>query len=151
MAGVNRSPLAAACLAVLLGGCFAAHPESYPLDPPPNIAPGQVLLELPYDLVEALTDPETLQRRDEALAAVANKRRTLSSPGIEAAIMAHQVTTGMTVEEVLWTVGGHPSAVRDQGPPGGHTLLWEPPGVLENRRLWVRFDEFGKVSAAGTH
>ncbi len=151
MAGVNRRPLAVACLCALLGACQGAQAPVHPLDPPPNISTGQVLLQLPDHLVAALADPETRRQRESALAAVAAGRRVLSSPGLETAILEHQVTTGMKVEEVVWSVGSQPSAVRDQGPPGGHTLLWEPPGLLADQRFWVRFDEFGRVSAAGTH
>lgn len=148
MAGVKR--LLVLAVPALLG-CVFAKPELYPLDPPPNIAVGQVLYTVPDDIVAALADSEVALAREQGLAAVAAGRRQLSSPDVEASIHAHQVTTGMTVEEVVWSVGSQPSSVRDQGPPGGHTLLWQPPGWMGDRRFWVRFDEFGKVSAAGTH
>jgi hypothetical protein len=156
MAGVNRRPLLAlACLAAALGAslgaCSAADPVLHPWDSPPNIVIGQVLLQVPDDLVAALADPETVRQREAALAAVAERRRVLSTPGLETAIRAHQVATGMTVDEVVWSVGSHPTGVRDQGPPGGHTLLWEAPGLKANRRFWVRLDEWGKVAAAGSH
>ena len=150
MGSVNaRLSLAAVCLAVLLAGCGAAEPQLYPFDPPPNIPAGQDLMDVPDDLVNDLIEAQTIQRREDALAAVADGRLVLSGPGVVDAIREHRIMTGMTVEEVVWSICSQPTSVRDQGPPGGHTLLWEPQERRNAKRFWVRFDEWGKASAAG--
>jgi len=150
MGSVNaRLSLAAVCLAVLLAGCGAAEPQLYPFDPPPNIPAGQDLMDVPDDLVNDLIEAQTIQRREDALAAVADGRLVLSGPGVVDAIREHRIMTGMTVEEVVWSICSQPTSVRDQGPPGGHTLLWEPQERRAAKRFWVRFDEWGKASAAG--
>ncbi len=60
-------------------------------------------------------------------------------------ILAHQVLVGLTPQEVIWVFLSHPTRVRNQGPPGGHTLLWEPD------RYFVRFDQSGRAVAAGRY
>ena len=57
----------------------------------------------------------------------------------------------MTVQEVVLAVGAHPTSSRDQGPPGGHTLLWEPPSFRATWRFWVRLDGWGHTVSAGTN
>jgi len=104
---------------------------------------------VPDDLVNDLVEAQTIQRREDALAAVADGRLVLSGPGVVDAIREHRIMTGMTVEEVVWAICSQPTSVRDQGPPGGHTLLWEPQERRAARRFWVRFDEWGKAAAAG--
>jgi len=145
-----RLPLAA-CLAALLCCCGGVEPNLYPFDPPPNIPDSQELIQIPEEVVTAIADAQTIQLREDALAAVAEGRRVLSIPGALEAIRSHRILTGMTVEEVVWSIGAPPTRVRDQGPPGGHTLMWQPPSLLARDRVWVRFDEWGKAAAAGTH
>ena len=139
-----------ACVALLLAACRANEPSLYPFDPPPNIEPGQELLVVPADLIPVLADGQTIQLRESALDQVADGRRVLTGPGIVQAIRAHRILTGMAVEEVIWAIGGPPTRVRDQGPPGGHTLEWEVAAFQRNQRFWVRFDENGRATAAGT-
>jgi hypothetical protein len=142
--------LTAACL---LAALACATPESalHPFDPPPNIAPGQPLFTVPDDLVAELAEATTLALREATLQAAAEGRRIFSGANVEAAIRAHRIETGMTVDEVVLAVGSQPTKIRDQGPPGGHTLLWEPPGSATHRRFWVRFDQDGHAMGAGTH
>lgn len=135
--------------AALLAGC--SSPPLHPLDPPPNIPAGLALLDVPAGLVAALSEETTLRLREDTLRAVAEGRHTLSGPGVAEAVAAHRIETGMTVEEVILAVGSHPTRVRDQGAPGGHTLLWEPSGLLAAQRFWVRFGNDGRVWAAGWH
>ncbi len=137
----------------LLAALACSTPESalHPHDPPPNIAAGQLLYLVPEDVAAALAEPATLSLREVTLQAAAEGRRSFSSDGVEAAIRERRIETGMTVDEVVLAVCSQPTKVRDQGPPGGHTLLWEPPGLPAGRRFWVRFDEWGHASAAGTH
>lgn len=150
MGSVNaRLSLAAVCVAALLAGCRAAEPELYPFDPPPNIPAGQDLMVVPDDLVNDLLEAQTIRLREDALAAVADGKLVLSGSGVEDAIRDHRIMTGMTVQEVVWAICSQPTSVRDQGPPGGHTLLWEPQERRSAKRFWVRFDENGKATAAG--
>ena len=158
-----RRPILAACLAALLPGCILALPTSatispeastpalYPLDPPPNIADGQELIVIPDAVVAAMAEPETMHLREATLQAVTEGRLVLTAPGRADAIRAHRIVTGMTVEEVILSIGSQPTNVRDQGPPGGQTLLWQPTGLLAAQRFWVRFDEWGHASSAGSH
>jgi hypothetical protein len=154
MAGLMRlrlDCLLVPLLGALVPGCDVWSPQMHPLDPPPNIAPGQELIVIPDDMVEALGEPETLHVREAELQAVAEGRRSAIEPKNKDAVREHRILTGMTVQEVILAVGSHPTAVKDQGPPGGHTLLWEPPSWKATRRFWVRFDEWGHSAAAGTH
>lgn len=148
---MNRAPRAPRLLlaVLLLAGC--SSPPLHPLDPPPNIPAGQALLSVPAELVAVLSEDTTLRLREDTLRAVAEGRHALSGPGVAEAVAQHRIDTGMTVEEVILAVGGHPTRVRDQGAPGGHTLLWEPPGLLAAQRFWVRFGNDGRVWAAGWH
>lgn len=148
MSRVTRAPrllLAAA----LLAGCNS--PPLHPSEPPPNVAPGQALLQVPEDLAAALAEQPTQALRDAALQEAAAGLRDFSGAGVAEAIVQRRIQTGMTVEEVILAVGSHPTRVRDQGPPGGHTLLWEPAGTLAAKRFWVRFDGQGRVWTAGWH
>jgi len=153
MPRVPRVPrrLAPLLAAALLAGCAVDGPRLHPLDPPPNIAEGLVVFSVPEDLHDLLSEASTLELREVTLAAVADGRRVLSGPGVADAIANRRIETGMTVDEVVLAVGSQPTRVRDQGPPGGHTLLWEPHGLSAHRRFWVRFNEHGEVTGAGTH
>ena len=144
-------PAALALPLVALPACNFWEAQRHPLDPPPNIAPGQELITVPGFMVEALSEPETAHVREAELQAVAEGRRSQVEPNNAEAVRAHRILTGMTKQEVVLAVGSHPTSIRDQGPPGGHTLLWEPPGFRATWRFWVRFDEWGKASAAGTN
>jgi hypothetical protein len=146
-----RRLCSAALLPALLTACNFWEAQRHPVDPPPNIAPGQELITVPDFMVEALSEPETAHVREAELQAVAEGRRSKVEPQNAEAVRAHRILTGMTVQEVVLSVGSHPTSIRDQGPPGGHTLLWEPPSFRATWRFWVRFDEWGKASAAGTN
>lgn len=163
MAGV-RNPIILLVVVSLLAGCSAVSPRLDPYDPPPNIPGGMLLLEIPDAVIEALADAVVLADRDRSLP-FAGKAGGLSASAVERArqIRAHQVVTGMSAQEVIWVFGSHPSRVRDQGPPGSHTLLWTLPrgpgfgrltvGAWEDDtgrgNYWVRLDGRGLVVAAG--
>jgi hypothetical protein len=149
MAGLMRPRLSAPLLVLALV-CGCVGPQMYPLDPPPNIVAGQELIVIPDALVTALSEPETLHVREAALQAVVEGRGSPIEPKNADAVRKHRILTGMTVQEVVLAVGSHPTAVTDQGPPGGHTLRWEAPAFRATQRFWVRFDEWGKAAAAGT-
>jgi len=153
MALVKPLPFLALSLAgagLLTAACMNPRADLHPVDPPPNIADGQTLITIPDDLVADLSEPETVHNREATLQAAAEGVRVFTASGRAEAIRAHRIVTGMTVEEVVLAVGSQPTAERLQGPPGGRTLLWEPPG-LRVRRVWVRFNEWGHASAAGTN
>jgi hypothetical protein len=132
-------------------GCWATEPALSPRDPPPNVPPGLLLLELPESVVDAFV----LQRVADQLGAKLLEAdlgvggATLSAER-RAQILAHRVTTGMSVQEVIWCFLADPSRVRLQGPPGGQTLLWEPRDAWRSR-YWVRFDEHGEAADAGRY
>ncbi|MHC4844779.1 MAG: hypothetical protein ACYTCU_01315 [Planctomycetota bacterium] len=153
-----------AALSVSLGGCWAVTPQLDPHDPPPNVPEGMLLLQLSEALIESMAEAEVLADRDRVLATDGDDVGAYAeNPERVRQILGHQVVTGMTAQEVIWAFGCHPSRTRDQGPPGSHTLLWEVPrslefgsasvGAIENGtghgNYWVRFDETGRVAAAG--
>jgi hypothetical protein len=154
MAGV-RNLIVMTVVLGLLAGCWAVSPQLDPHDPPPNVPDGWLLLEIPEGVIEALGDASVLADRDRALLYHDATRAEL--------IRSHQLVTGMSAQEVIWVFGSHPTRVRDQGPPGGHTMLWVLPrglgfgqatvAVLEDGtgrgNYWVRLDGRGLVVAAG--
>jgi len=56
----------------------------------------------------------------------------------------------MTLREVVWALVSDPARIRQQGPPGGTTLIWETPGGMHGS-YWVRFDANGRASDAGSY
>ena len=144
-----RAWLHGALLAALaLGGCFATEPDLYPFDPPPNVPEGLVLLEVSTSAVESMKSPHIADELGTVLLGDALKvgYEPLSDTRRKQ-VLAHQIVTGMTVREVIWAFVADPARTRDQGPPGGTTLVWETPGGMHGR-FWVRFDEDGHVSDA---
>jgi hypothetical protein len=134
-----------------LGGCFATEPQLYPFDPPPNIPPDLLLLEVPDEAVSSMHSAHV----DDELGTVllGNALKVGYEPISDerrAQILAHQVVTGMTLREVKWALVADPARIRDQGPPGGTTLIWETPGGIYGR-FWVRFDDYGKAADAGSY
>jgi len=145
------SALLLPCLLLsLLAGCAIHEPALWPHDPPPNIPADQVLLVLPEEVVAELAQDEVRTSRQAALDAEVTwaGRRPLDSARLQR-VREHTVVTGMSVQEVVWCFEAHPTSVRDQGPPGGHTLLWDPGGRAAGKRYWVRFDGWGRAHAAG--
>jgi len=137
-------------LALLAGGCSAVEPQLSPIDPPPNIPKGLLLLEIPQSAVDAMSMQSVVRTLDLALAGAQGKLGTIALPaGHSKRILLHQVVTGMTEQEVVWCFLSYPTRERNQGPPGGVTLLWEPPGIDQGDRYWVRFNEDGLAWAAG--
>ena len=140
--------------ALLLGasGCRMAEPGLYPHDPSPGLEENRVLLVLSDDLVASMSHAEVRARRDEALA---EARTSVGGRVIDEArkdsIRRHVVLTGMSAEEVIWCFEAQPVSVREQGPPGGHTLLWDPRGRAAGNRYWVRFDGWGVAISAGKY
>ena len=150
-AGAAACGVMGAMLGAVLGGCYAVSPHLAAHDPPPNIAPEQLLLEVPSEAVDSLRTSAEVTKRDLAMSGTTSRIGYIDLlPGRAEAIMAHRVVTGMTPEEVVWCFLAQPTRVRDQGPPGGHTLLWEPAGTAQYR-YWVRFDETGLAVAAGVY
>ncbi|MGQ0552931.1 MAG: hypothetical protein ACT4PU_06900 [Planctomycetota bacterium] len=134
-----------------LAGCSLYEPRLPPHDPPPNQVVDTLLLEVPQRAVDALAS-HTLVRELELELAGQGAALGVEAlpPGRHERLLAHQVVVGMSVREVIWCFLSHPTRVRDQGPPGGHTLIWEPQG-LWHARYWVRFDEAGFANAAGRY
>jgi hypothetical protein len=131
----------APCLMLLgLLSCTVLDPRLPPVPPPPNRVQGQVLLELPPERAQEYAQDSVVSHRDSEMPVLGR-----SNPDRVRRIQAHQVTVGMTSQQVIWVFLGHPTRVRDQGPPGGHTLLWEP------GRYFVRFDSAGLADAAGRY
>jgi len=149
----SARPLHALLLGLLLAaaGCGALEPEIPPRDPPPNIPADLLLIEVPQSAVDALATQAVVRTFDLALAGAQDKLGIIALPtGHAQRILLHQVLTGMTEQEVVWCFLSHPTRVREQGPPGGKTLLWEAPG-MGGDRYWVRFDENGLAWAAGLY
>lgn len=137
-----------ACL--LLAGCFATEPVLYPFDPPPNVPPGLLLLEVPPEVVSSMRSDHVADELGTVL--LGDALKVGYEPITEERrkqILAHQVVTGMTVREVKWSLVADPARIHDQGPPGGTTLIWNTPGNFYGS-FWVRFDDQGKVSDAGS-
>ncbi|MHC5212630.1 MAG: hypothetical protein ACYTG2_18100 [Planctomycetota bacterium] len=134
--------------ALALAACSAVVP---PHDPPPNVPPGLTLLELPDAVVESLATQEVEDKLGTLLLGQhlgANESRFPA--GRREQILNHRIVTGMTVREVVFCFLADPVRQRHQGPPGGQTLLWEPPD-LSLGRYWVRFDERGLAVDAGRY
>jgi len=141
-----RRPTTASTNALLLSlwlasaACGVLDPRLPAVPPPPAIAPGLVLLELPEGVVDELAQESVREHREAELPGL-----QATNPERTRRMLARQVTVGMTYQDVIWTFLAHPTRVRDQGPPGGHTLLWEP------GRYFVRFDAAGLAAAAGRY
>ena len=121
--------LVAVLAGLALGGCYATEPQLYPWDPPPNVPPGELILQLPDHVVESMRSDHVADELGSVLLGdalrigyepITDERRQQ--------ILAHQVVTGMTLREVKWALVSDPARVRSQGPPGGTTLIWERPG-----------------------
>lgn len=156
MSGLTSHPrprlglaLGAALVGLALGGCFATEPELYPYDPPPNIPPGELILQLPDEVVASMRTDHVADELGSVLLGdalkvgyepITDERRKQ--------ILSHQVVTGMTLREVKWALVSDPARVRSQGPPGGTTLIWETPGGVLGS-FWVRFDDEGLAADAG--
>ncbi|MCB9897749.1 MAG: hypothetical protein H6825_07085 [Planctomycetes bacterium] len=123
-----------------LPGCFVLSPALPPVDPPPNIAPHQVVLQVPESAVARLSRPYEKAQRELALA-----KLDATDPELAAAVRERRVETGMSAEYLIYIFESHPTRVYQQGPPGGHTQGWEP------GRWFVRLDEFGRVVSAGRY
>jgi hypothetical protein len=135
-----------------LAACSAVEPKLSPRDPPPNVPRDLLILEVPQHIVDALASWSVVNTLNLSLDGAQDRVGiVVLPPGHAHRILQHQVVTGMTVQEVEWCFLSHPTRVRDQGPPGGHTLCWEPPGLNSSERYWVRFDETGLAVAAGQY
>jgi hypothetical protein len=134
-------PTALACLILLATvACGVLDPRLPPKPPPPNLQPGLVILEVPLDEVEDLAQDTVRQLRETRLPFLSQ-----TDPDRVRRILAGQVTVGMTQEQVIWVFLSHPTRVRDLGPPGGTTLMWEP------SRYFVRFGAAGQAIEAGQY
>jgi len=144
--------LPAALLAgAALGGCYATEPVLYPLDPPPNVPEGILILQVPHDIVATM---HSISVADELGSVLLGDALQIGYEPISEErrkqILSHQVVTGMTLREVKWSLVSDPARIRQQGPPGGTTLIWETPGG-EHGSYWVRFDAYGLAWDAGSY
>lgn len=132
---------------LFLAGCsWSVRPVVPPVAPPPNV-PGEVLLlTVPDAYVEDLRSPQV-----EAHLASELPRLEASEPLRAEQVQRHEILTGMSSQHVVWAFRTHPTRVLDDGPPGGHTLLWGQGSPFDNGRYWVRLDEWGHVTAAGRY
>jgi hypothetical protein len=132
---------ALACLILLASvSCGSLDPRLPPKPPSPNLLPGQVILEVPLDVVDELAQESVRELRDTKLPYLSQ-----TDPERVRRILAGQVTTGMTQMEVLWIFLSHPTRVADLGPPGGTTMMWEP------GRYFVSFGAAGQATQAGRY
>lgn len=127
-------------LAAILGGCFALSPRLPTKLPPPNLPLGVVLIELSDDQAAAIERPEVIESLEQHFEEFATV-----DPDTAAHVLAHRVVTGMRVREVLWALTGHPIRIREEGPPGGQILLFNP------GRWFVRLGDQGTVVDAGRY
>jgi hypothetical protein len=150
MQGVSPVRIAPLLL-VLLTGCFITDPRLPPFDPPPIVPAGVVVLEIPDSAARKLRRANVSEELQAALLAgqIGGASGGLREELIDD-VLQQRVVTGMTVREVIYCFRSHPRRVRDQGPPGGHTLLWETNGLFV-QRFWVRFDGLGLAVAAGRY
>ena len=151
-----RLALSAALLAGVTGlacvvGCYATDPVLYPQDPPPNIPPGVLILQVPHEAVASMHSTHVADELGSVLLGDALKiGYEPISDERRKQILAHQVVTGMSLREVTWALVADPARIRSQGPPGGTTLIWETPGGMHGS-FWVRFDDDGKAADAGSY
>ncbi len=141
--GMIRAVKTHALLVLLLLGvasCGVLDPRLPAVPAPPSQKPGQVILQVPAGVIDDLAQDSVRQRREEGLAFLDQTR-----PERVRRILAGQITIGMSEQEVVWAFLSHPTRVRDMGPPGGHTMLWEP------ERYFVRFDAAGQAVQAGRY
>jgi hypothetical protein len=132
---------ALACLLfVATVSCGVLDPRLPPTPPPPNGKPGEVILKVPLDEVAVLTQKTVLDLREAKLPFLSQ-----TDPDRVRRILAGQVTVGMTKQQVLWVFLSHPTRIRDLGPPGGTTFLWE------TNRYFVRFGAAGQAIQAGQY
>lgn len=139
---------------VLLLSCIAAGPGCFwsvkavlpPVAPPPNVPTDVMLFTVPDDLVQSLRSPAV-----EAHLAFDLPRLEADDPERAAQVLRHEVRTGMTAQQVIWAFLCHPTELIDQGPPGGHTLLWGQGAPFAEGRFWVRLDEWSRVVSAGRY
>ena len=142
MAGVKTTPLLLALL--LLPGCsWTVAPVLPPVAPGPFVPEHQLLFTVPDDYVEATLSPEVLRHRDVELG-----RANRPAGAHDQQVRRHEIVTGMTTQEVVWSFLSHPTRSEDHGPPGSHILMWDT-GLFVTGRYWVRTDQWGKVAAAG--
>lgn len=133
-------------LVLAVPACSVLDPRLAPVAPPPNQEEGLLLMEVPERLLGAIRSETVLAHRERRLALLG-----ALDPARAERIEAHQIITGMTTEDVVCAFLAHPTRVRNQGPPGGHTLLWEATSFWIPSRYWVRFDETGHAVAAGRY
>ncbi len=126
--------------ALLLSGCFVLAPRLDPWDPEATLTLGETLVVVPAEHVAAMSLPLVVEARDAYLVSDDAPGETRT-----AAILGHELVTGMTREHVVYALQAHPSRIRRQGPPGGDTYLFYP------HRYWVRFDGSGHLTSAGRY
>ncbi|RKY21440.1 MAG: hypothetical protein DRQ55_04245 [Planctomycetota bacterium] len=132
---------------LVLAGCsWSVTPALPPVSPPPNVPENVLLMTVPARYLKDVSSPLIEQHLLEEML-----RFQLSEPARAADVLRHEVRTGMTAQHLVWSFLSHPTRVVDQGPPGGHTLLWGPGGVWSPGRYWVRLDSFGQVVSAGRY
>lgn len=144
MVAMRRIALLAA---LFLTGCsWWIAPVLPPVAPPPNVPLEVLLFTVPQSYVDGTRSDVVQTHFISELTSLEQ-----SHPQRVAQIRAHQVFTGMTPQHVIWTFVSQPYQIEDQGPPGGHTLLWGQGPPFESGRYWVRFDEWGLAVEAGRY
>ena len=139
-APVRRRLLPCALLLALAPGCWTVLEPDLPIGAMPRVEPNQVLMQIDIDEVRDLAQ---MQVDRHLQAHLARERRV--QEGLAEAIQRGFVRTGMTPRQVLWVFRRHPTRIRDNGPPGGHTWYWD------RGRYWVRFDEGAQLVQAGRY
>ncbi len=138
MLGGVKIPCLLIVVALASTGCQWALEPRVPIDAMPRVDEGQLLFILPAEVAEAGSQRSVVEHRNAALKRDQKVRKA-------EVILRRHVVTGMTTLELLWIFESHPTRVRDQGPPAGHTWYWEP------SRYWVRFDEMGLAVQGGRY
>ena len=149
MAGMTcRAILLLFVMLPLVAGCtWSVNPILPPVEPPPNIPDGVLLFTVPVEVVAQLDSPTVRQH----LEVETERLRNRSEERLQQ-VMAHQIVTGMTSQELVWAFRAHPTRIIDQGSPGGHTLLWGQRRAFDHpARYWVRLDEWGHARSAGRY
>ncbi|MFT7463278.1 MAG: hypothetical protein ACI9EF_001622 [Pseudohongiellaceae bacterium] len=112
--------------------------------PPPDVLPGQLLFVVPSRYVETQGMPMVFKDRKVRMPLLLER-----DPERARQIGAREIVTGMSSQHVIWAFLSHPTRVVDDGPPGGHIMLWEQGPAFVRGRYWVRTDQDGTVWSAG--
>jgi hypothetical protein len=132
---------------LVITGCgLFLGPVLPPVPPAPDVLHGQLLFVVPANYVVRQGMPSVFKHRKAEMPSLLKRDAELVRQ-----IMAHEIVTGMTSQEVIWSFLSHPTRIVDVGPPGSHIMLWDQGTPFVRGRYWVRTDEDGEVWSAGRY